>query len=238
MTGQNPLDFIPLNELSDERSGGQVASWITSWRKERTGAAWGGRALKNLAPDDWFQLHTQDRPRLWTPPTEAMETVVELFNEDCLAHPHIPHVFAIPRLMTHLCRKQSYNDTDVLFTINAGPYFWPCSMHEPLIVLIVLTLDHVSNYIGIWVLRGISPDLEVQDHLDSGFKHPELYVYGKFHDLEGPVYGVRYPKEEWIRSLLLKFLEAQKSFPPVLCSLVRRMLPPSPGGSFLITDKY
>ena len=58
-------------------------------------------------------------------------------------------------------------------------------MHEPLIVLIVLTLAHVSNYIGLWVLRGISPDLEVQDHLDSGFKHPELYVYGKGQERHG-----------------------------------------------------
>ena len=30
MTGQNPLDFIPLNESPDERSGGRVVSWINS----------------------------------------------------------------------------------------------------------------------------------------------------------------------------------------------------------------
>ena len=29
MTGQNPLEFIPLNKSSDERSGGWVVSWIT-----------------------------------------------------------------------------------------------------------------------------------------------------------------------------------------------------------------
>ena len=45
------------------------------------------------------------------------------------------------------------------------------------------------------------------------------------------------PKEEWSRALLFKFLEAQKTFPPVLCGLVRRMLRPSPGGSISITDK-
>ena len=30
MNGQNPLDFIPLNESADERSGGWVGSWINS----------------------------------------------------------------------------------------------------------------------------------------------------------------------------------------------------------------
>ena len=42
--------------------------------------AWGGRPMKKLEPDDWFELHTQDMPRIWTPNPEAMETVVELFN--------------------------------------------------------------------------------------------------------------------------------------------------------------
>ena len=72
ITGKNPLDFIPLNYSSDERSGGRVVSWINYWWKDRTGAVWGGRALKRLSPDDWFELHTQDRPRLWTPPQAAM----------------------------------------------------------------------------------------------------------------------------------------------------------------------
>ena len=67
-------------------------------------------------------------------------------------------------------------------------------MHEPIIVLIVLPLDHVSNYRGPWVLRGISQALEVQKHLEVGFKHPDLHGCGKFHYLEGPVHGVRDPK--------------------------------------------
>ena len=32
MNGQNPLDFITLNEWADERSGGRVVSWIPSRR--------------------------------------------------------------------------------------------------------------------------------------------------------------------------------------------------------------
>ena len=66
------------------------------------------------------------------------------------------------------------------------------------------------------MLWGSSLDLEVHDHLEAGFKNPELHGCGKFHDLEGPVHGVREPKEEWIRSLMFKFLEAQKTFPRVI----------------------
>ena len=59
-------------------------------------------------------------------------------------------------------------------------------MHEPIIVLIGFPLDHVSNYRGPWVLRGIPPGIEVQDHMEAGLKRPELHGCGKFHDLEGP----------------------------------------------------
>ena len=72
MTGQNSLDFITMNKSADKRSGGQVVSWINSWWKDMTCAAWGGRAMKRLSPDDWIKLYTQDRPRLWTPPPGAM----------------------------------------------------------------------------------------------------------------------------------------------------------------------
>ena len=137
--------------------GNQVVSWIISWWKDGIEAAWGGRPLKKLAPDDSFELHTHNMPRIWTPPPEAMETVVELFNEDSLAHPHTPHVFAVPRLMTHLWRNHLSKDSYVLFTVNVGPSFWTCSMNEPLIVLIFLPLDHVSNYRCTWVLQRISP---------------------------------------------------------------------------------
>ena len=61
-----------MNGSADKRSGGRVVSWISSWWKERTGAALGGRALKKLAPDNWFELDKQDRPRLWTTPPEEL----------------------------------------------------------------------------------------------------------------------------------------------------------------------
>ena len=68
------------------------------------------------------------------------------------------------------------------------------------------------------MLQGSSPDIEVQNHMEAGFKHPEIHGRGKVHDLEGPVNEEREPKEEWSRDLLFKFLEAQKTFP--LCYAV------------------
>ena len=65
---------------------------------------------------------------------------MEVCNEDYLAHPHIPHVFSIPHLMTHLCRRQLSKDVDVLLTINVGTSFLTCSMHESLVLLTILTL--------------------------------------------------------------------------------------------------
>ena len=94
--------------------------------------------MKKLAPDDWFEFHTKDMPRICTYSPAAIEIVVELFNGDSLAYPHIPHAYAIPRLMTHLWRKQLSKDTDVFFTVNMGPSFWSCSMHKPLAVLTFL----------------------------------------------------------------------------------------------------
>ena len=41
MTGQNPLEFFPMNDSADERSGGQVFSWISSWWKYKIEASWG-----------------------------------------------------------------------------------------------------------------------------------------------------------------------------------------------------
>ena len=49
-----------------------------------------------------FDLDTVEDPRLWMPPPAAMETIVEVFNDDRMAHPYWGHVFVVPRLVTYL----------------------------------------------------------------------------------------------------------------------------------------
>ena len=51
-----------------------------------------------------------------------------------LAHPHWPHVFLVPRLMTHLQRRDLGKEADILFNITAGVPFWGARQYEPLTV--------------------------------------------------------------------------------------------------------
>ena len=71
LTGQNPLDFIPLNESADKISGRRVVSCITYRCKDKTVTVWVGILLKNLEPGNWFELHIQYMPRIWTPPPRS-----------------------------------------------------------------------------------------------------------------------------------------------------------------------
>jgi hypothetical protein len=225
MAGEDPLSFIPLNEGADERTLGRVQTWVDSWWRNVDHKPWCGVALKRLEPADWFLLHTFEDPRLWVPPPAAMETVVEMFNEDRLAHPHIPHVFVVPRLMTHLWRKQLRKDVDLMFTVSCGASFWPHSMHEPLIVMIVLPFAHVPRYHGPWTVGGSFTGIGVVQRLEAGFKDPTIHGTRRFHDLEGTMPCLRDNAEGWSGSILREFLDSQKSFPPVSECLVRGMLP-------------
>ena len=236
MAGINPLSFIPLELSADARVDGRITRWISSWWQHKNGRAWGGWPLKRLTPDDWFSLHLVKGPRLWIPPPAAMATVVELFNEDRLVHPYIPHVFAVPRLMTHLWRKALSKDADIMFTVNVGASFWPTSMHEPLIVLIVFPISHASNHRGPWTLRGGCAALEAKNRLETGFKNHTLPGRREFYDLERPLLGVRDIQEEWSGTILLKLLEAARTFPPVSSCMVRGVLPCTPPGSISSPD--
>ena len=126
--------------------------------------------MRLLEPDDWFELYDIATPRLWGPPPAAMETIVELFNEDRLAHPQMSHVFVVPRLMTHLFRRSLGKDADLMFEAASGSWFWPLPMHEPLIVIVVLPIVYVPRYRGPWVLRSSQRSRDTAEKLKSGFK--------------------------------------------------------------------
>jgi len=189
------------------------------------GSPWCGSDLRLLKPEDWFDLHNNSEPRLWIPPPAAMETVVELFNEDRLAHPHIPHVFAVPSLMTHVWRKALSKDADIMFSVKPGAPFWTSNMHEPLVILIVLPLTHVADYHGPWIRRKSASAKILEDSLESGFKDPGSHGSRKFHDMARAMPSLQQGPERWSGALLFEFLNEQRSFPPVLRSLVRGLLP-------------
>lgn len=132
------------------------------------GEPWCNSHLKLLTPEDWFLLHEVDQPRLWVPPPAAMQTVLELFSEDPLVNPHIPHVFIVPRLMTCMWRKALSKDADLMFTVACGTPFWLDDMFEPLIIAIVLPLTHLPNFRGPWMVKGTDEATSLGKRLDRG----------------------------------------------------------------------
>ena len=87
------------------RSNGRVEDWVQLWWNDASGKAWCGHKLKVLEPKDLFDLPNNETLRLWVPPLAAMETVVELFNEDHLAHPHTPPCVCYPSFDDTLLEK-------------------------------------------------------------------------------------------------------------------------------------
>ena len=114
-----------------------------------------------------------------------MGTVLEVFNEDRLAHPWKPHVFVVPWLMTHLWRKSLAKDMDVLFTVQVGDHFWDTTQHEPLIVALVLPLCHVANYRGPWLAGGTPKARKLVRELDLGFKYNKNPRHTGLPELDG-----------------------------------------------------
>ena len=225
MKGESPLHFIPLDTGAVARSQGRVQKWVNSWWNDLSGEPYLGSSLRLLEPNDWFELYDIEAPRLWSPPPAAMETVMELFNEDRLAHPEMSHVFVIPRLMTHLFRRALGKDADLMFEAASGSWFWPLSMHEPLIVAVVLPLVFVPRYRGPWVLRAGELSRDTAEKLKGGFKCPEVWGQVKLHDLDCPVPSLREETEGGSGPVLREFLDtARKEHPPLSHGLLRGVL--------------
>ena len=101
-----------------------------------------------------FELRDIKAARLWMLPPSAMEVTLELLCEDHLTHPQWSHVFVVPRLMTHLCRKDLMKNAYLLFAVPTQVSFWTARQLEPLIVAIVLPLMYVPSCTGPWLVRG------------------------------------------------------------------------------------
>jgi hypothetical protein len=216
MVGKDPLSFIPLDKGAGERSQDKLEDWIRSWWDK----AW-PQPLVTLTKEMWFELRDLAAPRLWMPPPAAMEVVMEMFNEDRIAHPHIPHVFVIPRLMTNTWRKNLGKDADLLFTVPPKVDFWDASQHEPLILAIVLPFSYTPNYSGPWVAKSCPETRSAESELNSGFGSTRDPNLESFLRLGRGVCAMWKSPEERSRTVLRKFLHWSRTFPPVSSSLVR-----------------
>jgi len=148
LAGVDPFAFLPFNQGADERAKGAVSMWVLSWWRTKKGDDWRGLSLEEVSVETMFELKDLKAARLWLVAPAVMETALELFGDDRLAHPQWPHIFVIPQLMTHMWRKNLGKDTGVLFTVPAGVNFWGSSQFEPLIVAIVFPLAHIPRYTG------------------------------------------------------------------------------------------
>ena len=225
MAGEDPMSFLPFDEGADERSRGKVSAWVKSWWQDEREADWGNYPLVEVTKDNMFELKDVDGARLWMPPPAAMETVMEMFNEDRLAHPTAPHVFVVPRLMTYLWRKDLGKDADVLFTVQTGVPFWTSNQFEPLLVAIVFPLSHVPRYAGPWLVRGTDEGREYERTLTLGFKIGGDYDAAKLHDVDGSVRSLWEDPQVRSRIVLQQLLAWARTLPPVSECMVRRVLP-------------
>lgn len=169
-----------------------------------------------------FELKDLKAARLWLVAPAVMETTLELFGDDRLAHPQWPHLFVIPRLMTHMWRKSLGKDADVLFTVPAGVNFWASSQFEPLIVAIIFPLAHIPRYTGPWLVTGTDEGAQYKRTLIDGFKRNDT---GKLHELDGSLQHVWEDAASGSRVVLQQLLAWAGGFPPVQKCLVRAMLP-------------
>ena len=118
--GANPQSYLPFHLNTNEQMNGAVIDWVHSWWRDIDCNPWADVPLKHLTPEDWFCLHKSMEPRLWIQPPAAMTAMMEMIFEDRLAHPFVPHVFAVPRLMTHLWRKVLSKDANLMFAVPCG----------------------------------------------------------------------------------------------------------------------
>jgi hypothetical protein len=159
--------------------------------------------LTQVTKDNMFELQDLKAAWLWMLPPSVMEVALELLCEDRHAHRQWPHVFVVPRLMTHLWRKDLMKNVDLLFTIPAQVLFWTARQFEPIIVVIVLPLMHVPSYTGPWLVLGINEGKQAEQALWRGFKGKgETHDAGELHELDGNICEVWEDAESGSRLVL------------------------------------
>ncbi len=224
MAGRNPLTFVLFNRGADERSGGRVSAWVRSWWATKKGTDFGGFKLQNITSKNMFKLRDVTGGWLWMLPPAAMETAIELWSKDRLAHPQWSHVFVVPSLMTHFWRKDLMKRADLFFTVPVGAPFWTAARFEPLIVAITLPLAYIPRYTEPWLVRGTPEGQRFEQRLQRGFKGAGRDESEELHELEGLMCEVWEDQEGGSGTLLRQFLAWAGNLPPVQKCMVRGVL--------------
>jgi hypothetical protein len=219
-----------------------VSRWVRSWWQTKKGVNFGGFTLTTIDKEAMFELRDLKAARLWMPPPAVMEVALELLCKDRLAHPQCPHVFVVPRLMTHFLRKDLMKDADVFFTVPANVLFWTSSQFEPLIVAIILPLTNLPRYAGPWLVKGTNIGQQFEQALWRGFKcdgNEEIPKNDtvKLHELDGKLCELWESLEGGSRTVLQPFLAWASIFPPVQKCVVQGVLSRSKGQPLATTGR-
>lgn len=223
----NPIGkYIPLHLGADERSGGNVSSWIYSW--------WGhAQPLTHLNPSMWFDEAHGDKPSLWTPPPAAADAAIRQLRIARHKRPGVGHVIAVPRLFTYLWQKQLMQEADVFLNLPAGTEIWGSNQHEPLCIAICLPLISLPRrtWRGPWVFKGTRCVDELVSNFNAECWAMSEHVSGQIDGVGRAVRYVRKGAPERCGALLRKFLQSTRALPSLPESVVRGMLSPASTGS-------
>ena len=177
MAGRAMLDFVPLAIPAVLREHNSVLQWCQTWAPE----------VRLLEPDGWFDVGhgitggaynedhmwiptvVQTGSFLWSPAPAAGRHALEQLAFSRHKRPDFLHIVVCPRLFTSLWRKRLFKLADCVVEIPAGARaFWPTSMHEPLILGVVLPLVSFPP----WQLRRTTEVLDLEGKLREVWKTP------------------------------------------------------------------
>ena len=175
MRGENMHDFIPINKSALERSP-SLGSWLHSWTEgeasflDPTDWFWRGHEIVEGEYEENVEGHvfpkTQPGMFIWTPPPVAAGIAMEELRKSRHKSAESTHIMVIPRLFSVEWRKALFKAADVVLTVPAGHPAWPASMHEPLMIGILLPyLQHRP-----WELRRSPIILELANSLHQVWK--------------------------------------------------------------------
>ncbi len=213
MAGHAMLSCIPLHLSAIARTP-RLLTWLCSWLPDPaieplSPEEWfvKGHGLIPLGPDevDWTPESAPQQVYLWSPAPAAAAAAVDKLSLSRMKRPTLLHILCCPRLCTHQWRKKLFKVADVVWELPAGcRHEWPTSMHEPLILALVLPFIPVFP----WHLRNCSRVLELGGTVLRLWSSP------------GPDVGC-------VLRQLCDLPHTLASLPP---DLVRGMLHPSPPG--------
>ncbi len=175
---------------------------------------WGGFPLVEVDKDNMFELKNLKAARLWMLPPAAMEVALELLTEDQIAHPQWPHVFLVPRLMTHLWWRDLGKEAGIFFNVPAGVPFWGAQQYEPLTVAILFPLSHAPSHTGPWVVKRTDVGANFEQSLVQGFRGDGPDDPAELHGLDGSVCVLWKDPASGSRAILQQLLAWAGTFPP------------------------